>query len=124
PFVDAHPRRGNPRPHPTGGSDVTDRRTLLELAHWHGVLPSFVDGGGMEWSATPDTLVSVLSALGAPLDRRAGAPEALRQVRAEREVRLLPPVTVAWEGDEVAVPLRLSVEEAARGVECRFRAED
>jgi 4-alpha-glucanotransferase len=101
-----------------------DGQALLALAEMYGVLPSYLDGNGVRRNTSQEAILGVLRALGAPLAGPDDALDALLQVQAEREARLLPPTTVAWEGDQVVVPLRLAERVAARGVECRLELED
>src|SRR5262245_31348561 len=80
---------------------------LLELARLHGVQTAYRDAWGHERQASPEVLMGVLSALGAPIERPADASDALACRRREIDERLAPPVVVVWEGKEVYVPLRL-----------------
>ena len=101
------------------------------LAASYGVQASYVDGTGRRRAASPEAVLAVLRALGAPLD---GASE-LRSARREREAELgrraLDPVVVAWEGETtpsltlrlprrgLASHLRLRLELEAGGIETR-----
>ncbi len=80
---------------------------LLELARLHGVQTAYRDAWHQDRQASPEALLGVLAALGAPIDRPADAADALAERRRELEERLAPPVVVSWEGKEVYVPLRL-----------------
>jgi 4-alpha-glucanotransferase len=80
---------------------------LLELARLHGVQTAYRDAGGHDRVASPEALGGVLAALGAPIERRSDAADALERRRRELDERLAPPVVVTWEGKEVYVPLRL-----------------
>ncbi len=80
---------------------------LLELARLHGVQTEYRDAWGRPRQASPEALVDVLAALGAPVTRPEDAGDALAERRAELESRVAPPVVVVWEGKEVYVPLRL-----------------
>jgi 4-alpha-glucanotransferase len=79
---------------------------LRELARLHGVETSYQDAFGRRVEAGPESLVPVLSALGAPLDRVEDAPEALRELRQELEERVIEPVIVAWDGKAPDAMLR------------------
>jgi 4-alpha-glucanotransferase len=76
-------RRETPRP-------STELATLAEA--W-GVVTSYEGVDGAEHEASPETLVAVLGALGAPIDSPGGATEALRS-QAATEWRALEPVLV------------------------------
>ena len=73
-----------------------------------GVLTRFTDGLGRRVVVSPDTLVRVCAALGAPIAGVADAPDAWRARRATRRAGGLPPVVVAWDGApaEIALPAR------------------
>ena len=63
-----------------------------------GVYTRYIDGLGKHVTVSPETLLRVCGALGAPVERFADAPEALRAQREARATQLLPPVLVAWDG--------------------------
>ncbi len=85
---------------------------LERLAKALGVYTRYTDGLGDPVTVAPETLVRVCAALGAPIERPADAPEALRRVEAAGETGFLPPVLVAWDGvlPHVAIPETDSVE--------------
>jgi 4-alpha-glucanotransferase len=110
-----------------GSADRSDGREgalLLELADFYGVLPSYLDGVGVERSPSPEALIAVLRALGAPLDGMRDVGQAVESARQERDGRLAPPAVAAWEGDDVELLLRLPRSGSARRVECRLQLED
>lgn len=93
-----------------------DARTALEtLADELGVLRTFVDGLKRPITVSPETLVAMCAAMGAPLRDVDDAPEALRAHRAEQERRPpVPPVTLAWDGVLPAVRLSSTTPVRAR----------
>ncbi|HXU32207.1 MAG TPA: 4-alpha-glucanotransferase, partial [Thermoanaerobaculia bacterium] len=80
---------------------------LLELARLHGVQTAYRDAWHQDRQASPEALMGVLAALGAPIAHPGDAAAALEHRRRELDERLAPPVVVVWEGKEVYVPLRL-----------------
>ncbi|WP_369045630.1 4-alpha-glucanotransferase [Sinomonas sp. P10A9] len=76
---------------------------LRELAGRHGVATSFWGWGGALKEVSPQTLRSVLGALGVP----AGSPEEMRAALEDADLaawrRILPPTTVAREGHDTTV---------------------
>lgn len=96
--------------------------TLARLAELHGVLTSYRDVQDRLVEATPDALVAVLRALGAPIDDPGQAEDAIRARVRSRWERPLPPVAATFDGG-VVLPHRLP-EAAARGVvRCHLRLE-
>lgn len=73
-------------------------RALRSLARAIGVRTRYTDGLGRPVTVSPETLVRVCAAVGAPVARPADAVEALRAHRATRDTELVPPVLVAWDG--------------------------
>ncbi len=73
-------------------------KALRSLARALGVHTRYIDGLGKRVTVTPETLVRVCAALGAPVERPADAAEALRAHRASASKGPLPPVLVAWDG--------------------------
>jgi 4-alpha-glucanotransferase len=83
-------------------------RALRSLARAMGVLTRYTDGLGRRVVVSPDTLVRVCAALGAPLAGVADAADAWRARRNTRTAAALPPVLVAWDGvlADVTLPAR------------------
>lgn len=77
---------------------VPDTEVLSALAVELGVHAHYVDGLGRAVDPGPESLLRVCRALGAPMERLADAPDALRAVRARKAAERLPPVVVAWHG--------------------------
>ena len=102
------------------------RPTLHRLARLHGIQASYTDGCGVRRRASPESVHSLLQALGAPLptlrpcDLAAATAARLRAVW----MRPVEPVLVAWSGRRAGFVLRLP--ETARGIlaRCRLRLED
>jgi 4-alpha-glucanotransferase len=80
---------------------------LRRLAREMGVLTRYTDGLQRRVVVSPDTLVRVCAALGAPISRQEEAADALVAVRASKQEEILPPVLIAWDGQlrPVAIPL-------------------
>jgi 4-alpha-glucanotransferase len=77
---------------------MDELRALRSLAKVMGVHTRYKDGLGKRVIVAPETLVRVCAALGAPVARPSDAADALRARRAARNVGLVPPVLVAWDG--------------------------
>jgi 4-alpha-glucanotransferase len=95
---------------------------LTELASRYGIQPSFLDVANQRQEASPETLLSVLKLLGAPLERMDDVAEALRIRRRESWHSIVPQVCVAWDG-KTAVPLRVPEAELASTYRCRLDLE-
>jgi hypothetical protein len=93
---------------------VSSARPLRELAWSCGVQTTFRDTTGRRRSASVDSLLAVLAALGEPVGAPEHAAEALARRRAERAERLLEPVLLAWDGRSDGVEVRLPARAAAR----------
>lgn len=81
--------------------DLPARRdpALLRLARLHHVQTGYWGLTGRRHEATQDALVAVLRALGAPVSTAGDAGDAVRQRRAAVLRRVVPPVTVAFQGE-------------------------
>ncbi len=84
---------------------MDERTALSSLATALGVHTSYVDGLQRPVTVEPETLARVCAALGAPIERSADAPEALRATVARDAEPPLPPVVVAWDGLLSRVPV-------------------
>ncbi|MDX2192407.1 MAG: 4-alpha-glucanotransferase [Gemmatimonadales bacterium] len=71
---------------------------LRALASELGVALQFRDGLKRPIAPSPETLLAVCRALGAPVTRVGDAFDGLRALQAYRAAEVLPPVLVAWEG--------------------------
>lgn len=86
---------------------MSSARPLRELAWSLGVQTTFRDTTGRRRSATVDSLLAVLAALGEPVGAPEHATRALARRRAERAERLLEPVVLAWDGRSDGIAVRL-----------------
>jgi 4-alpha-glucanotransferase len=84
---------------------VDELTALRSLAKAMGIRTRYQDGLGRRVTVSPETLLRVATALGAPVTRPADAGAALRALRASRKAERVPPVVVAWEG--ALPPLRI-----------------
>jgi len=83
-----------------------DLTALRSLAKALGVYTRYRDGLGRPVVVSPETLVRVCAAVGAPVARPADAAAALRERRAAAKSGALPPVLVAWNG--TLAPLKVA----------------
>ncbi|MFN4259623.1 MAG: 4-alpha-glucanotransferase [Gemmataceae bacterium] len=97
---------------------------LANLARLYGVQSSYLDVGGQRCVASPEALLAVLQALGAPAANLAEVPDALRQTRLGLWRRGLPPVAVSWEGRPTLVRVRLPATGTPSTLDCTLRLED
>jgi 4-alpha-glucanotransferase len=82
-------------------------RHLRRLARLFGVQTAYVDIAKTRRTASPETLLAVLRALGAPVAAVGDVPGALRETVQARWRRPVDPVAVAWEGRPASLLLRL-----------------
>ncbi|MEC5181021.1 4-alpha-glucanotransferase [Arthrobacter sp. CG_A4] len=87
---------------------------LRELAAAHGVGTSYWGWDGVERTVSDTTLRSVLAALGVPAGEAAGTERSLNDARLAPWRRLLPPVVVAREGQELRLNVHLPHGSAVR----------
>lgn len=87
----------------------------VELAH--------DDIAGERHQASPEALLAVLRALGAPIERMEDLPGALRQRRQALWQQGAEPIAVAWEGRPSALKTRRPAVDADRPIECRLSLE-
>jgi 4-alpha-glucanotransferase len=85
---------------------ANEMETLAELARLYGVQTSYHDAMGRYVEAGPDSLLSVLRALQAPVEGMADVPEALRERRDELARPLQEPVVFGRDGNAPAIELR------------------
>ncbi|HET8624935.1 MAG TPA: 4-alpha-glucanotransferase [Gemmatimonadales bacterium] len=100
---------------------VDELKPLRSLARAMGVHTRYTDGLGRRVIPTPETLVAVCAALGAPVERPADAVNALRAHRAARKQEFLPPVVIAWDGElpPLAIPANARAEVLLQSGEVR-----
>jgi 4-alpha-glucanotransferase len=74
-------------------------RKLAQLAKLYGVQTSYIDMRRKERKASPESLLLVLRALGAPVERFEDVDEALRERQSDIRRRPVEPVMLAWNGN-------------------------
>lgn len=102
----------------------TQIRLLHRLARLYGVEISYPDYTGQHRYAAPQTLLAVLRALGAPVERLPDVPDALRARAAAHWQRCCEPVAVVWEGRPAQLDLRLPAEKMTGRADCRLQLEN
>jgi 4-alpha-glucanotransferase len=103
---------------------LTLPRALVQLARAWGVDVSYRAYDGSRRRVSPDALVAVLRALGAPVERPEDAPDALRARIAEQHAILVEPVTVAWDGEPPVIDVRTGADAAPADVELELELDD
>jgi 4-alpha-glucanotransferase len=98
-------------------------QSLAELAELYHVEPAYEDATGKRRQSNPEALLRVLRVLGAPVEKPADVPGALRQRRHALWQRCLEPVAVAWDGTDADVTLRLPAQPAPGALACRVELE-
>jgi 4-alpha-glucanotransferase len=96
---------------------------LNQLAELYGVQTSYYDVTGKLTQAAPEPLLRVLRGLGAPVQKVADAPAALRQRRQDEWRRWLEPVTVAWDGGPTELVFRLPTKQFPSVLGCSLELE-
>src|SRR5690242_12408039 len=104
----------------SAGSEV---QKLRQLARLYGAQPTRRDLRGRLAPASPEGLVAILRALGAPIDGLGDVPSAWRERRQAEWRRPLAPVAVAWDGEPAGLELRLPLAQSAQSVACRLELE-
>ncbi len=94
------------------------------LARAYGVQTSYYDIAHRRIQVSPGTLLAVLRALGAPIEKTEDAGDALREQEQARWRRLCDPVAVAWDGDSGELALRIPEALSTGRADLRFRFED
>jgi 4-alpha-glucanotransferase len=97
---------------------------LSALARTYGVQAAFYDVEDRRQQASPEAILLVLRALGAPVETFADIADALRERRRRLWARGVEPVTVAWDGQPVGIDLRLPAASADGSVGCYLALED
>lgn len=98
---------------------MDELRTLRSLARAMGVHTRYTDGLGRHVLVSPETLLRVCAALGAPVANVADAADALRALDTGGTMALVPPVLVAWDG--ILPPLEIVADGPIRA---ELRLED
>jgi len=102
---------------------TVERRNLNALATAHGVQLGYTDVEGRRRTASREALLAVLRCIGAPVEKAADLPGAIRERRHSLWQRVTEPVVVAWDGEPVEIVLRLASSESARRLRCRVFLE-
>lgn len=102
------------------------RPTLRRLARLHGIQASYTDGCGVRRHATPESVRTLLRALGAPLATAhpRDVAEAWEVRQGAAWARPVEPVLVAWRGRRNDFLLRAAETSRPLPVRCRLRLED
>lgn len=100
------------------------RDQLREVARLYGVLTTYDDATGRSVEASDESLLAVLPALGAAIEKREDAPDVRRERLQSLWRQRVEPVTVAWNGDGAVVEIRLPTKRTATSVDCTLRLED
>lgn len=85
---------------------------LRELARAKGVQTAYYDMAGERRTASTDSLLAALGALGVPVERLSDVAPALREHRQTTWLRAVEPVLVAWDGLLPEIELRLPASRA------------
>lgn len=102
---------------------MSDSKTLRRLASLYGIQTSYRDIFGRRQSASPDSMVQILGALGATVSKGPDPAKALREREAQLASRVLEPVTPTWEGKPCLVTLRLREESVPRKITSKLVTE-
>lgn len=97
---------------------------LTQLARLHGVQPYYYDAARQRRAASPDALLALLRALGAPVERAADVRGALERRREESWTTPAEPVHLAWDGRPLPLELRLPAARADARARCTLTLED
>src|SRR5512136_1350999 len=106
-------------PEPILAAAMDELKALRALATELGVHTRYTDGLGKKVTAGPETLLRVCAALGAPVTAVVDANKALHEYKTRRASGL-PPVIVAWNGEQPrqlsSPPVPLSLRERGNEV--------
>lgn len=97
---------------------------LSRLARLYGVQTVYHDGEGRRCPADAETLLAVLTALGAPVQRLADVPQALYERLAAPAAGPGEPVVVAWDGRPAHLDLQLAPGADQGRIDCCLQCED
>ena len=81
---------------------------LQRLARYYNIQSDYRDGLGQMRQAPVEAVLKTLQALGAPVTRIDDASDALRQRRQQLWQQVIEPVTVVWQGQPLAVKVRVA----------------
>jgi 4-alpha-glucanotransferase len=96
---------------------------LQNLAQLYGVQTSYRDVTGKRQQAFEEPLLSVLRAMGAPVDRIEDAPGAVRERRQTVWQRCIEPVVVDWDSEPTVLKLRLPERTLGRKMTYQIQLE-
>jgi 4-alpha-glucanotransferase len=96
---------------------------LTALAQRYGIETSYHTIWGEEHTASPEALLAVLRALGAPIESVADAHEALERRRWDEWSRPVDPVQAVWDGGPAQVEVRLPPLQVSRTLTCTLYPE-
>ena len=105
-------------------ASTREARWLGRLAHAYGVQTAYSDITHRRIRVSPQTLLAVLKALGAPLEKAKDARDALREHEQARWRRPCDPVVVAWDGGSAELSLRLPPTLSDTRIGLHLRLED
>jgi len=105
-------------------ASTRETRWLERLAHAYGVQTAYSDITHRRIRVSPQTLLAVLKALGAPLEKAEDARDALREHEQARWRRPCDPVVVAWDGGSAELSLRLPRTLSDTRIGLHLRLED
>lgn len=97
---------------------------LAALAELYGVQPAYVNIMGELVQASPDALIAVLRALGAPIENEHDIEPAIEAWHCQRWSTAVDPVLTAWEGHVPPLRLRVAGQELEGLLDCQLTLED
>jgi 4-alpha-glucanotransferase len=97
---------------------------LAKLARLYGVQSFYYDIANQRQAASPEALLALLRALGAPIEGAAELADALRWRRESEWRTPAEPVHLAWDGRALPLELRLPAERADARATCSLALED
>lgn len=97
---------------------------LSKLALMYGVQTAYYDVDKRRQTASPEALLLVLRAMGAPVETFGDVQDALRECLISKARLPVEPVAVAWDGKPTEVELRLPADVSPKEVTCALGLED
>ncbi|MBN2099599.1 MAG: 4-alpha-glucanotransferase [Dehalococcoidia bacterium] len=97
--------------------------SLQNLARAYGVETDYRDNNGRRQEASPEALLAVLKALGAPVEGSEDISAARRERRLSYWRQPLDPVVVSWDGAPTDIDLRLPSDRASGTAACHLKFE-
>ncbi|MBI4528900.1 MAG: glycogen synthase GlgA [Deltaproteobacteria bacterium] len=105
-------------------STIQEVRQLRRLSRLYNIETAYWDIFGNRKQASPESLIQLLRALGAPLNHLSDVDDALRERRQSLWRQVVEPVLVAWNGTLTGLRLRVPSSLAGGPIECRVRLEN